>query len=233
MSMTMEDLKAISGRFEASSPEAVLQWGIREFGSEIALVTSFGAEGCVLIDMLAQSSRATRILYLDTDLLFPETYSLCQRLQERYGVVITRHATQLSLDEQAKTYGEKLWENNPDECCRLRKVEPLREALAGLSAWVTGLRREQSRSRAHIDNVEWDEKFGLVKINPLAYWSTEEVWAYIRKNDVPFNPLYEKQYTSIGCVPCTTPVQIGEDPRAGRWRGKGKTECGLHRVLSI
>ena len=231
MNVSVEDLKAISARFETSSPEAVLEWGLREFGSGMALVTGFGVEGCVLMDMLAQLSRTTRILYLDTGLLFPETYSLCERLQERYGVTIERHATQLSLAEQAKTYGEKLWEIKPDECCRLRKVEPLRAALAGLNAWVTGIRREQSGSRAHADRVEWDARFGLIKINPLAFWSTGEVWDYIKQKNVPFNPLYERDYTSVGCVPCTTPVQIGEDSRAGRWRGKEKTECGLHWVL--
>ena len=231
MSASLEDLKEISARFETSSPEAVLEWGIREFGSGMALVTGFGVEGCVLMDMVARLSRTTRILYLDTDLLFPETYNLCERLQERYGVIIERHATQLSLAEQANTYGEKLWETNPDECCRLRKIEPLRTALAGLTAWITGIRREQSGSRANADRVEWDARFGLVKINPLAFWSTGDVWDYIRQKNVPFNPLYEKDYTSVGCVPCTTPVQIGEDPRAGRWRGKKKTECGLHWVL--
>jgi phosphoadenosine phosphosulfate reductase len=213
----MEDLKAISARFETSSPQAVLEWGIREFGSGMALVTGFGVEGCVLMDMVAQLSRAARILYLDTGLLFPETYSLCERLQERYGVTIERHATQLSLEAQAKTYGEKLWETNP--------------ALAGLDAWVTGIRREQSGSRANADLVEWDAKFGLVKMNPLAFWSHDDVWNYIKQKDVPYNPLYERDYASVGCVPCTTPVQIGEDPRAGRWRGKKKTECGLHWVL--
>jgi len=231
MNASVEDLKAVSARFETSSPEAVLHWGLREFGSGMALVTGFGVEGCVLMDMVAQLSRTTRILYLDTGLLFPETYDLCERLQERYGVTIERHATQLSLAEQAETYGEKLWETSPDECCRLRKVEPLRAALAGLTAWVTGIRREQSGSRANADRVEWDARFGLVKINPLAFWSTGEVWDYIKQKNVPFNPLYEKDYTSVGCVPCTTPVQIGEDPRAGRWRGKKKTECGLHWVL--
>ena len=231
MNVCMEDLKAVSARFETSSPEAVLEWGLREFGSGMALVTGFGVEGCVLMDMVARLSRTTRILYLDTGLLFPETYDLCERLQERYGVIIERHATQLSLADQAKNYGEKLWETNPDECCRLRKIEPLREALAGLTAWVTGIRREQSGSRANAGCVEWDARFGLVKINPLAFWSTAEVWDYIKQRNVPFNPLYEKDYTSVGCVPCTTPVQIGEDPRAGRWRGKKKTECGLHWVL--
>ncbi|HEX7770872.1 MAG TPA: phosphoadenylyl-sulfate reductase, partial [Pyrinomonadaceae bacterium] len=197
MNATMEDLKAISASFETSSPEAVLEWGIREFGSGMALVTGFGVEGCVLMDMVARLSSTTRILYLDTGLLFPETYSLRERLQERYGVTIERHATQLSLEEQAKTYGEKLWETNPDECCRLRKVEPLRTALAGLDAWVTGIRREQSGSRANADLVEWDAKFGLVKINPLVFWSTDEVWNYARQNNVPYNPLYERDYTSV------------------------------------
>ena len=130
MNVCMEDLKAISARFETSSPEAVLEWGLQEFGSGMPLVTGFGVEGCVLMDMVAQLSGTTRILYLDTGLLFPDTYSLRERLQERYGVTIERHTTPLSLEQQAEAYGEKLWETNPDECCRLRKVETLRTALS-------------------------------------------------------------------------------------------------------
>jgi len=225
---TDKDLKAISDEFETASPEAILRWAVEEFGPDIALATGFGAEGCVLVSMLSAISPATRIFYLDTDLLFPETYALRDQLAARYGIRFEQRATSLSVSEQAAQYGERLWEREPDLCCRLRKVEPLREMLNGMRAWVTAIRRDQSAERRHTGFVEWDSKFGLVKINPLADWSARDVWNYIAKHDVPYNPLHDQGYPSIGCVPCTTPVQIGETPRAGRWRGIGKSECGIH-----
>jgi phosphoadenosine phosphosulfate reductase len=227
--LSVEELKAVSDGFEGASPEAVLYWAAGKFGEEVALATGFGAEGCVLIDMLARVAPRMRVFYLDTDLLFPETYQLAARLSVRYGVRFERRATRLSLEAQAGAYGERLWERDPEECCRLRKVEPLREMLAGLRAWVTAIRREQTPARAGAGVVERDAKFGLVKINPLAAWSARDVWNYVVKHDVPYNPLHDLSYASVGCVPCTTPVRIGEDPRAGRWRGTAKTECGLHR----
>lgn len=134
----------------------------------------------------------------------------------------------VSLDEQAAAYGPALWSREPDRCCALRKVEPLRRFLQGYRAWITGLRRQQSPTRAGTRPVEWDQRFGLVKVNPLFRWSRDEVWRYIRDHDVPYNPLHDRGYPSIGCWPCTTPVAPGEDERAGRWRGFHKTECGLH-----
>jgi phosphoadenosine phosphosulfate reductase len=226
---TDEELTLISDEFEKGPPEAVLRWAVEEFGPDVALATGFGAEGCVLVSMLSAISPGTRIFYLDTDLLFPETYALRDQLEARYGVRFERRATRLSLGGQSAEYGERLWERQPDLCCRLRKVEPLREMLSGLRAWVTAIRRDQSPARANIRIVERDEKFGLIKINPLAIWDSREVWDYIAKYDVPYNPLHDHGYTSIGCAPCTTPVRIGEDTRAGRWRGTGKTECGLHQ----
>lgn len=225
---TDEELKLIAAEFEGAPPEAVLRWAVEEFGPDVALATGFGAEGCVLVAMLSQINQGTRIFYLDTDLLFPETYALRDQLEARYGVRFERRAARLSLSAQAEEYGERLWERQPDLCCYLRKVEPLKEMLRGLRAWVTAIRRDQSPARAGVCVIERDPKFGLVKINPLAAWSTREVWKYIMKYDVPYNPLHNHGYTSIGCAPCTTPVEIGEDPRAGRWRGKRKTECGLH-----
>jgi phosphoadenosine phosphosulfate reductase len=222
-------LKLISDEFEAAPPEAVLRWAVEEFGPDVALATGFGAEGCVLIAMLSTISPGTRIFYLDTDLLFPETYALRDQLEARYGVRFERRTTRLSLSEQAIEHGEQLWQRQPDLCCRLRKVEPLKEMLNGLRAWVTAIRRDQSPARASVGIVERDAKFGLIKINPLAAWSSRDVWNHIAKYDVPYNPLHNHGYSSIGCAPCTTPVQIGEDPRTGRWRGTPKTECGLHQ----
>ncbi len=224
-----EELQVISAEMETEPPEAVLRWALREFGPDVALATGFGAEGCVLVHMTSAVNKNARIFYLDTDLLFPETYSLCEQLEARYGVRFERRATRLSLSAQAAEYGERLWERQPDLCCHLRKVEPLREVLNELRAWITAIRRDQTPARAHAGIVERDRKFGLVKINPLANWSARDVWDYIRKYDVPYNPLYDHGYASIGCAPCTSVVQIGEHPRAGRWRGAMKTECGLHQ----
>jgi phosphoadenosine phosphosulfate reductase len=226
---TDEELKALSEEFEHAPPEAVLRWAVEEFGPDVALATGFGAEGCVLVAMLSEVSRGGRVFYLDTDLLFPETYALKDRLEARYGVRFERRATRLSLGTQAEEHGERLWERRPDLCCQLRKIEPLRQMLNGLRAWVTAIRREQSPARAGVGVIERDAKFGLIKINPLAAWSSRDVWNYIARYDVPYNPLHDHGYPSIGCAPCTTPVQIGEDPRAGRWRGTEKTECGLHQ----
>lgn len=224
-----EELFAFSASLERESPETVLRWALNEFGSEVAAATGFGAEGCVLIDMLARINNRARIFYLDTDLFFPETYALIDELETRYGVRFERRATNLSLTNQAAEYGERLWERQPDLCCQLRKVEPLKSVLADLQAWITAIRRDQTPNRASAEIIERDRKFPLLKINPLARWTAREVWNYIKQHDVPYNPLYDQGYGSIGCTPCTTLVQIGEDPRAGRWRGTPKTECGLHK----
>ena len=226
---TTLDLAARAAELETERPEAVLRWAVEEFGPDIALATGFGAEGCVLVAMLSQISPDSRIFYLDTDVLFSETYALRDQLEVRYGVRFERRATRLSLDDQAVEYGDRLWERQPDLCCQLRKVEPLRETLGELRAWVTAIRRDQSDQRANIGVVERDEKYGLIKINPLAAWSAIDVWSYIARYDVPYNPLHDRGYPSIGCVPCTTAIQIGETARAGRWRGTEKTECGIHQ----
>jgi len=226
-------VESIAIELEGARPPDVLRWSYDEFGSDVAMATGFGIEGCVLISMLAETGCDIRVFYLDTDLLFPETYALRDTLEARYDVRFERRATSLSLDQQSTLYGDKLWERQPDECCRLRKVEPLRQMLAGLRAWITGIRRDQSATRANARVVEHDRQFGLIKINPLVAWSAKDVWEYAKRNDVPHNPLLDQGYGSIGCRPCTTPIQIGEDPRAGRWRGKSKTECGIHlKVVS-
>jgi phosphoadenosine phosphosulfate reductase len=227
--VTDEELKLVSDSFEDADPKEVLKWSAETFGSTVAMATGFGAEGCALIDMIAKASPDLRIFYLDTDLLFPETYELKEKIEARYGIRLERRATNISLEEQTIKYGDRLWENQPDECCRIRKVEPLKRMIDGLDAWITAIRRDQSPARANAGIVERDKKFNIVKINPLATWSAKDVWNYIIKHDVPYNPLHDKGYPSIGCAPCTTPIKIGEDPRAGRWRGKTKTECGLHQ----
>ena len=224
-----KELREFASGFETREPKDVLRWALEEFGNDVALATGFGAEGCVLVHMLSQINRNARIFYLDSDLLFPETYALRDQLEVRYGVRFERRSTVLSLEDQGEQFGEQLWKRQPDLCCKLRKVEPLLEALGALRAWITAIRRDQTPARATAGIVERDQKFGLIKINPLASWSSFDVWRYIAKHDVPYNPLHNSGYSSIGCKPCTTAVQIGEDPRAGRWRGAEKTECGLHQ----
>jgi len=227
--ITEDELGLISAGLESEPPEAILRWALREFGPDVALATGFGAEGCVLIQMISEINRNARIFYLDTDLLFPETYALINRLEARYDMSFERRATRLSLSDQANQHGDRLWERHPDLCCQLRKVGPLQETLQGLRAWITAIRRDQTAARATAGIVERDRKFGLLKINPLANWSARQVWSYIHQYTVPYNPLYDHGYASIGCAPCTTMVQSGEPERGGRWRGTTKTECGLHQ----
>ncbi|MGO9482509.1 MAG: phosphoadenylyl-sulfate reductase [Candidatus Kryptoniota bacterium] len=224
-----EEIKSLNEKFETRDPIEVFEWVSDHVPiGEIAMATGFGAEGVALVDMIASVNKGIPIFYLDTDVLFPETYSLRDKLEEKYGIKLIRFATPISLVQQAELHGASLWENNPDLCCNIRKVEPLREALKNYSGWITAIRREQSPGRANAGIVEWDKKFNLLKINPLAAWTKKEVWQYITDHGVPYNPLYDAGYASIGCTRCTTPVEAGEDERAGRWRGYQKKECGLH-----
>ena len=225
---TEEELKRLAEEFEEKAPQEVLTWAINEFHPSIAFACSFGAEDVALVDMIMKINPETKIFYLDTDLLFKETYETIERVIEKYKISPVRYASSLTLEEQARQYGERLWEKDPNLCCRLRKIEPLKEALKGLDAWITGIRREQSPTRANAKMVEWDKNFGLVKVNPLVRWRTKDVWDYIMENRVPYNPLHDRNYPSIGCEPCTRPVKPGEDLRAGRWAGFEKKECGLH-----
>ena len=224
----LKALQALNAAFEARTPHEVLTYAIETYYPDIVLASSFGAEDVVLIDMVHRINPHTPILYLDTDFLFQETYETRDALIRKYGIAPIQVKSLLTPDQQADKFGDKLWERRPDECCNQRKVEPLTRALKGYKAWITGIRRDQAPTRAHAGLVEWDQKFQMVKFNPLARWKAEDVWAYIKLYEVPYNPLHDQQYPSIGCTYCTRPVQPGEDPRAGRWDGFSKTECGLH-----
>jgi phosphoadenosine phosphosulfate reductase len=168
------------------------------------------------------------LYYLETDLLFPETHELMERVAERYGVRPVAVKPELTVAQQAEKHGDELWKRNPDACCGMRKVEPQRAFLAGFDAWITGLRRSQSAGRSNTQFAEWDDRFNLAKINPLASWDDKQLWTYITKNEVPYNVLNDRGYPSVGCIPCTRHIGAGEDARAGRWEGFDKTECGLH-----
>jgi phosphoadenosine phosphosulfate reductase len=213
---------------ESWTAEQVLRWGFERFGRDIAIASAFGAEGMVLIDIASKIRSGFRVFTLDTGFFFPETYKLIDEVERHYGIQVERRYPSLTPAEQAQTYGEALWARDPDECCRLRKIEPLKEKLSTLSAWVVAIRREQTRARAGVSKIEWDAKFDVVKLNPLADWTHEQVWSYIRTCKIPYNPLHGRNYPSIGCTHCTRPVRAGDDSRAGRWAGFAKTECGLH-----
>ncbi|GLI10349.1 phosphoadenosine phosphosulfate reductase [Paenibacillus tyrfis] len=214
--------------FEAQSPEALLSWAVERFPN-ITLACSFGAEDVVLVDLLQKISPKTDIFYLDTNVHFQETYETRDRLQQHYGVQFVQVLPKLTLEEQTQQFGEELWKSAPNQCCNIRKVDPLTDILKNYDAWITGIRRDQAPTRANSKKVEYDVKFGLVKFNPLADWTSEDVWNYIRSNNIIYNPLHDRNYPSIGCEHCTRQVAAGEDPRAGRWAGFEKTECGLHK----
>lgn len=227
-SLIATKLEPLAQRYEHAAPEQVLEWALNTFDDDVAFASSFGAEDMVLIDMIAKIKPGAKVFYLDTGLFFPETYALRDWVQQHYPVELIQVLPAMTVEEQAEEWGEALWKRDPDQCCYLRKVIPLRKMLSQLSAWITGIRREQSPQRADAKVIEWDRKFNLVKVNPLARYTTKDVWEYIQKHEVRYNPLHDKGYPSIGCWPCTRAVRPGEDPRSGRWDGFSKTECGLH-----
>ena len=217
-----------------ASAEVVLKWALAEFGNRVKLASSFGAEDVVLIDILRGLTSTPRVFFLDTGRLHQETYDVVDRIRSRYGIEIETYyprtdAVQgLVQSKGANSFYESV--ENRKECCRVRKVEPLARALGDVDAWITGLRRSQSQTRTELAKVETDHAHGIVKINPLADWTEDQVWDYIRAHDVPYNKLHEMGFPSIGCAPCTRAIQPGEDLRAGRWwwESPEHKECGLH-----
>lgn len=208
----------------------VLKWAFREYKEDIVYACSFGAEGIVLIDLIAKVNKQAKIIFLDTGLHFPETYELIAQVKKRYpSLQIEKVRPSLSLEDQAKEHGEELWKQNPNLCCHIRKVVPLRVALKDTKAWISGLRREQSPSRSHTQYINKDETFQKVKVCPLIHWTWEEIMTYLHVNKLPYNPLHDQGYPSIGCAPCTRPVTGSGESRAGRWAGHAKSECGLHK----
>lgn len=213
---------------ESWPAEDILAWAAERFAPRVTLATGFGAEGCALIDLIGRNKLPIDLFTLDTGLLFPETYELWRTLEARYAITIRGVKPVQTVAEQAASYGEALWSRDPSRCCEMRKVLPLEGYLHGFDAWVTAIRRDQTAARADARAIEWDARFGLVKVNPLVRWTKAQVWTHLREHEVPYNPLHDLGFPSIGCVPCTTRVSKDEDDRAGRWRGSEKTECGLH-----
>lgn len=222
------ELDTLNRQFQDRTPEALLDWASTLYGRDLVLTCSFGgASGMVLLDMVAKLGRGTPVVFLDTDLLFPETYALAEAAARRYGITIQQRHPALTLDQQARQEGPELFAHDPDRCCSIRKVAPLADALRPYRAWISGIRRDQSSTRATTELISWNERHSVVKLSPLAFWSERDVWRYIHANEVPYNPLLDRGYPSIGCAPCTRPASA-EDPRAGRWNGFAKVECGIH-----
>lgn len=237
--ITETETSEINEKLEKATAQEVLQWAVKKFGSKIALASSFGAEDVVLIDILTKVDKNARVFSLDTGRLHQETYNVIDAIREKYKIPIEVYFPQTGkVEEISIKHGENLFYKNVDQrtlCCHIRKGEPLKRALSGLDAWITGLRKDQASSRAAIKKVELDSvNGGIVKINPIRDWTSEQVWSYIRENDVPYNKLFDQGYTSIGCAPCTRPTKPGEDPRAGRWWWETITkECGLHYKFKV
>jgi phosphoadenosine phosphosulfate reductase len=235
--MPLVDVAALAekGRaLEGRPPQEILAWALAEYAPRVAISTAFGVEGCALIDMAVKLDPRVAVFTVDTDFLFPETRALIERMVERYGLALTTFRGATTRAEQEARHGLALYAKDSDRCCALRKVEPTRRAVAGLDAWIAGLRRDQGPSRAAIQILErydHDDGTPLVKVNPLAAWTRKETWRYVLENRVPYNLLLDEGYKSVGCWPCTRPVSDSADERAGRWAGSGKTECGIHTFL--
>ncbi|MFD1673754.1 phosphoadenylyl-sulfate reductase [Alicyclobacillus fodiniaquatilis] len=228
-SLATKDLVPIlAEQFENATPQEILREALDRIPN-LTLACSFGSEDMVLLDMLMKLDVNANVFYLDTNVLFQETYDLIAKAVAKYGLPNLRQVLpKLTLDEQKEQYGDQLWAREPNQCCNIRKVQPLTQVLTEYDGWITGIRRDQAPTRANSKVFEWDEKFGLIKVNPLVRWTEGQVWRYIKQNEVPYNVLHDQNYPSIGCLHCTRPVNPGEDPRSGRWAGFDKTECGLH-----
>jgi phosphoadenosine phosphosulfate reductase len=230
--MTADEIAAANDRLQTASAEEVLRWAVDRFHPRLLMATAFGAEGCCLIHMLAGIQPAVRTINIDTGYQFPETLELRERILYRYGIAVEYVRPETTVAEYEKEHGGPLYGLRPDDCCRDRKILPLQRAVKAIDplAWISAIRKDQTADRGKADVVQWDAKFNLVKVNPLLHWTKKDVWAFVMKHDVPYNPLHDQNYPSIGCWPCTRAVQPGEDDRAGRWAGKVKKECGLHVI---
>lgn len=226
----MSDLREVAARgsaeLEGASAHELLAWTDEQFGTDYVVASNM--QDAVLIDLAAQVRPGVKVLFLDTGYHFPETIGTRDAVQAVYDVTVVNVTPEHSVAEQDELLGKDLFARDPGECCRLRKVVPLRAALSGYSAWVTGIRRVESPTRADAPLISFDETFGLVKVNPLATWTDEDMQSYIDAHGVLVNPLVDDGYPSIGCAPCTTKPVEGADARSGRWQGQTKTECGLH-----
>jgi phosphoadenosine phosphosulfate reductase len=235
--LTATEIESLDHQFRSAATHEVLAWAWERFGERAAIGTSFQGAGLVMLHLARERGLRFPVFTLDTGLLFPETLELKRRLEDFFGYPIETLSPELTVEQQGQVHGLELWRRDPDLCCALRKVLPLRDRLVQLDCWITGLRRGQSAARATTAIVEWyvtDEAGGgvIVKLNPMALWSREAVWAYLHEHRIPYNPLHDRGYRSIGCQPCTRPAEAGDNERAGRWTGFAKTECGIHTFMA-
>ncbi len=226
----LAELELASEQLEQSTPVEILSWAHERFAPKLTMGTAFGPEGMTIIHMLSQVAPSTHLFNLETGYQFPETLAMVDRIKDRYGMEVKLERPELSIEQFEQQNGGPIYKTDPSACCFQRKLVVLHRAIVGFDAWISAIRRDQSPDRANSPIVGWDRKFGLVKVNPLANSSKQDVWKMISDEDVPYNPLHDKGYTSIGCAPCTRAVIFGEDERAGRWSGTAKTECGLHSL---
>lgn len=229
-----ERLAAKSAELERATPQEILAFALASFAPRVAISTAFGVEGCALLHMAVQIDPSVRVFTIDTGYLFDETQQLIERMRERLGIEIETFHPELSVAEQDERYGEALYTRDSDACCAMRKVEPTQRALRGLDAWIAGLRRDQGGATraqlAILERYQRGDAEPLIKVHPLANWNRSDTWRYVLDNEVPYNPLLDQGYKSIGCWPCTRAVGADADERAGRWGGK-KAECGIHTFL--
>lgn len=228
--LTPDEIADATQRLANKSPEQILRWAVATFFPKLTMATAFGPEGNCIIHMLAEIEPRVRIFNLETGYQFPETLELRERIKERYGIEVEYIRPEMTVRDYEEEHGGPLYVHRPDQCCYDRKVLPLRRAVVGYKAWISAIRKDQTADRGKADIVQWDAKFELVKVNPLLQWTKSDVWKFIADHDVPYNPLHDQGYPSIGCWPCTRPVAAGDDDRAGRWAGSMKKECGLHVV---
>ena len=230
--LSSADLAHISQELESATPQEILRWALHQYGEKLTMATAFGAEGCCLLAMLAQLRDETGIMpdlfNLETGYQFPQTLALRERLQKRYGLHVRLVSASETVKEMEARFGGPIYGSDPNQCCHIRKVVPLAGAIEGFEAWISSIRRDQTPERAAQPIIGPDARYPLIKINPLANWRHQDVWDYVRENDVPVNPLHAQGFPSIGCWPCTRAVKDGDDERAGRWAGTEKRECGLH-----
>jgi phosphoadenosine phosphosulfate reductase len=225
-----DEIQEASAKLKGESPQGILRWAVNRYFPRLTMATAFGAEGCCILHLLAEIEPRVRIFNLDTGYQFAETLELRERIKDRYGIEVEYIRPELTVTEYEEEHGGPLYRIRPDQCCYDRKIRPLRQAIIGYDAWITAIRRDQTADRAVADVVQWDAKFNLVKVNPLLNWNRSDVWRFILANDIPYNPLHDQGYPSIGCKPCTVSVHNGSDERAGRWAGSAKKECGLHVI---
>jgi phosphoadenosine phosphosulfate reductase len=225
-----EELAVANQALAGKTPQEVLRWTVERFFPRLTMATAFGAEGCCIIHMLAEIEPRVRIFNLETGYQFAETLTMRERIRDRYGIDVEWVRPETTVEEYEKEHGGPLYVIRSDQCCHDRKIMPLRRALVGYDAWISSIRKDQTEHRAKAGVVQWDRKFELTKVNPLLTWTKKDVWGFVMKHNIPYNPLHDQNYPSIGCWPCTRPVADGEDERAGRWAGTVKKECGLHVV---